>query len=97
MATKLAHPRACGENVNTHPATHALRGSSPRVRGKPPLSRPPPPHTGLIPARAGKTASIDGNPVGAGAHPRACGENASSSRLPASEAGSSPRVRGKRV
>ncbi|EFW09826.1 hypothetical protein HMPREF9005_1185 [Actinomyces sp. oral taxon 178 str. F0338] len=50
---------------------------------------------GLIPARAGKTSRSGSPTCGAGAHPRACGENAAfADEIPAA-LGSSPRVRGK--
>ena len=92
-----AHPRACGENVVAPDALRGLCGSSPRVRGKRrdhgPLRRA----TRLIPARAGKTCS--GRPTASKgwAHPRACGENATSRAFLMADSGSSPRVRGKRV
>ena len=50
-----AHPRACGENRWCSLWVPPMRGSSPRVRGKRPRERVGPRHTGLIPARAGKT------------------------------------------
>ena len=70
-------------------------GSSPRVRGKrisriPRISGP-----GLIPARAGKTDLAYPPDLGAGAHPRACGENRLSCASTPVGSGSSPRVRGK--
>ena len=72
-------------------------GSSPRVRGKPGdrLSRGEPRR--LIPACAGKTASrlLRGGPPPA--HPRVCGENYVAYAMREHRAGSSPRVRGKRI
>ena len=53
------------------------------------------PSRGLIPARAGKTPRHAHAPVGAQAHPRACGENSASTFELKSLFGSSPRVRGK--
>ena len=50
----------------------------------------------LIPARAGKTAPPNASRNPPGAHPRACGENLTKRPLFHPEAGSSPRVRGKR-
>ena len=92
-----AHPRACGEN-SIHPDRIGdTMGSSPRVRGKPihvtelTLCR------GLIPARAGKTASTPIPSSPPTAHPRACGENIEPKTMPNHTLGSSPRVRGKRV
>ena len=72
-------------------------GSSPRVRGKPlPLD------AGglrfrLIPACAGKTGARPRAPANAGAHPRVCGENVFDIEDTWEQAGSSPRVRGKRA
>ena len=90
-----AHPRACGENVTVpHAETHP-HGSSPRVRGKrfvQVLNEVP---QGLIPARAGKTQGLRGQPEHCTAHPRACGENGVSCFDRLSRSGSSPRVRGK--
>ena len=72
-------------------------GSSPRVRGKPVEGLQTVLEHGLIPARAGKTpAHVDmSSPFPA--HPRACGENWSQLIEYGDSAGSSPRVRGKRV
>ena len=72
-------------------------GSSPRVRGKPGGVGDALAACRLIPARAGKTASIEATHSCAWAHPRACGENLIISRFMESDTGSSPRVRGKRV
>ena len=92
-----AHPRACGENARERSAARREKGSSPRVRGK--RLRPPVGEVlaRLIPARAGKTSSAAFPLSGGAAHPRACGENWPASGMTASGAGSSPRVRGKRV
>ena len=54
-----AHPRACGENLHHWSVISASRGSSPRVRGKPTPISSGLLHTGLIPARAGKTRQVD--------------------------------------
>ena len=90
-----AHPRAYGENGEhcAYPVEHP--GSSPRVRGKRlqgPLGGL---HAGLIPARAGKTRERGWQSPGHRAHPRACGENTTSTRSCWGTLGSSPRVRGK--
>ena len=92
-----AHPRACGENTGTSGGPSSPYGSSPRVRGKPRARRlrirPP----RLIPARAGKTGWGPLVPGATWAHPRACGENTTSSPHKSCLATSSPRVRGKPV
>ena len=54
-------------------------------------------NTGLIPARAGKTARSCGCRRRVRAHPRAGGENGMMVEAPKPGAGSSPRGRGKRV
>ena len=91
-----AHPRACGENSLVRATSARSPGSSPRVRGKPGPRHPPAPSAGLIPARAGKTPPASPPIRSARAHPRACGENALEMVMLAVDAGSSPRVRGKR-
>ena len=50
----------------------------------------------LIPARAGKTIQTVIKGATVAAHPRACGENSDIARMLRIDAGSSPRVRGKR-
>ena len=93
---RWAHPRACGENTGFSFRQRVPAGSSPRVRGK--LRRLGEELRGdrLIPARAGKTRSGPHCPRRGPAHPRACGENGTSSPGSSAQAGSSPRVRGKR-
>mgnify|MGYP001677503115 CR=1 FL=1 len=91
-----AHPRACGENVGVHFCVHFCSGSSPRVRGKHRRHSSSVGEPGLIPARAGKTGCSSSNTGCPRAHPRACGENATSRRHARTAGGSSPRVRGKR-
>ena len=91
-----AHPRACGENRVPAGIVAGHPGSSPRVRGKRPFPQLRAGAPGLIPARAGKTPAASPATDPTWAHPRACGENAASSRQSSFVAGSSPRVRGKR-
>ena len=92
-----AHPRVCGENRLGDSCRMWGVGSSPRVRGKrvPRLfvlwfSR-------LIPACAGKTKTSRRIPRHPRAHPRVCGENRAAVARALAVAGSSPRVRGKRL
>ena len=96
-ACAWAHPRACGENAAIGSRLNFVAGSSPRVRGKHGLVPGGDEVAGLIPARAGKTAGLALRPRRPKAHPRACGENVREVSLTAIPAGSSPRVRGKRV
>ena len=92
-----AHPRACGENGTTRPCPFGGPGSSPRVRGKLGVGEAHGGVDGLIPARAGKTRVPFVWVLICAAHPRVCGENAGRCRAVGLSAGSSPRVRGKRV
>ena len=92
-----AHPRACGENFRDIGINTGKGGSSPRVRGKRARRLSVGLAGGLIPARAGKTRADAPAGPGAPAHPRACGENALAVDPCLRDAGSSPRVRGKRA
>ena len=91
-----AHPRVCGENRPANPAPRIGIGSSPRVRGKLAAGEFDCCGLRLIPACAGKTVEPPGDQAPGGAHPRVCGENLSGDQEAMVEAGSSPRVRGKR-
>ena len=90
-----AHPRACGENGLSAEAMGRPSGSSPRVRGKPSNDVCGVLRGRLIPARAGKTGGHSDSHEAGRAHPRACGENATTRRAASRAVGSSPRVRGK--
>ena len=92
-----AHPRACGENPSNASPRSFECGSSPRMRGK--LLAVPLVEIihRLIPAHAGKTATFFVSMLWYGAHPRACGENFQVALCETREAGSSPRMRGKRI
>ena len=95
IGAATAHPRACGENAYGRLRRGRPPGSSPRVRGKRRHRRRDTRDSGLIPARAGKTATDMEIVFASGAHPRACGENCSGPKSPRARLGSSPRVRGK--
>ena len=90
-----AHPRAGGENLSPGPRTTARRGSSPRRQGKPAQTTTARRSQGLIPAQAGKTVYRSNRHHGAGAHPRAGGENFLVWVELGGDVGSSPRRRGK--
>ena len=92
-----AHPRVCGENSEHYARKPRPSGSSPRVRGKRSYLWNAGTDLRLIPACAGKTGICNGNPLRPWAHPRVCGENVRVHRAWATGAGSSPRVRGKRL
>ena len=73
----------------------AWLGSSPRVRGIWPLGLLQGASGGIIPAGAGKRIPWEERAVGAGHHPRGCGEKDPRPIGEAPRPGSSPRVRGK--
>ena len=92
-----AHPRACGENIYGPGVWPMPVGSSPRMRGKLAVEIGLRRAEGLIPAHAGKTDPQGESQDQARAHPRACGENDPANWWRFHPAGSSPRMRGKRV
>ena len=96
-SSSRAHPRVCGENSRLARDIDIPLGSSPRVRGKRRTRSAWSASMRLIPACAGKTSVAGRPPRRHPAHPRVCGENSSSMVSVASGAGSSPRVRGKRL
>ena len=75
---------------------HTVKGSPPRMRGKPCLFSCLCSCSGITPAHAGKTGSEPLSSHCRWDHPRACGENSSSSPRPSFMSGSPPRMRGKR-
>ena len=91
-----AHPRACGENLESGSERIIPAGSSPRMRGKPCTHGLEVGIEGLIPAHAGKTTIWAAPLVPKTAHPRACGENGPCGHGVWPLLGSSPRMRGKR-
>ena len=95
ITCRVAHPRAGGENVISHAEQVEGRGSSPRWRGKHGAVAVGTAARRLIPALAGKTASVRGMSRSRAAHPRAGGENIGPGACPRARAGSSPRGRGK--
>ena len=72
------HPRACGENIFSHPPRLPSQGSPPRMRGKPTPCEVSAVSNGITPAHAGKTRRSPLRAFPARDHPRACGENGSS-------------------
>ena len=89
-----AHPRVCGEHLESSATAEAFSGSSPRVRGTSEELQPLTVRSRLIPACAGNIEAALKKANGCAAHPRVCGEHRQ--RLPPATAtcGSSPRVRG---
>ena len=90
------HPRACGANSWSVSPVSFPDGSSPRVRGKRRVLLHGRARIRIIPARAGQTATWPSRWSPSADHPRACGANAAAFVVVFSNAGSSPRVRGKR-
>ena len=88
------HPRACGVYMESEDRLPLVRGSSPRVRGLLIGFIDGSFLSGIIPARAGFTASIDAKAAQLGDHPRACGVYLSQVGDRHLSSGSSPRVRG---
>ena len=90
------HPRACGANFPDGEIVRLDIGSSPRVRGKPTCLTVGPSNRRIIPARAGQTGASAKPTSSTPDHPRACGANDDIKAIKSQDAGSSPRVRGKR-
>ena len=95
--SRWAHPRACGENLGLFFDEAREEGSSPRMRGKHAAETSVGLAERLIPAHAGKTQAWAWLVQGAGAHPRACGENGAVDLAARPALGSSPRMRGKQA
>ena len=96
-AATRAHPRVCGADKGSRWCFMRRMGSSPRVRGRPVVGRRQVQHGGLIPAGAGQTTSLGLISPFTWAHPRGCGADVAVVGDEAAEAGSSPRVRGRRA
>ena len=90
-----AHPRTGGENEADPYSDETLSGSSPHGRGKRDRPTPGAEELRLIPARAGKTESVNNPNSRMWAHPRTGGENAERRRGGELLGGSSPHGRGK--
>ena len=90
------HPRGCGEHPRACLVRETTRGSSPRMRGAPLRGRGCGRGSRIIPADAGSTEHGTSASDPTKDHPRGCGEHLLDSRIPASAAGSSPRMRGAR-
>ena len=95
-ATRAAHPRSRGENVQVTGAALDPKGSSPLTRGKQAVDWRGGSARGLIPAHAGKTRAPERQGPAGPAHPRSRGENDGQAAHHCVRAGSSPLTRGKR-
>ena len=89
------HPRACGENSHSDTIMPRTIGTSPRMRGKQISFISLAFSLRNIPAHAGKTLRSSGCQILNAEHPRACGENFWITLPMVSNAGTSPRMRGK--
>ena len=89
------HPRACGENCTGLMRTPERLGSPPRMRGKHFPAGYTVRERGITPAHAGKTCHIQFRQSPCWDHPRACGENNTTTNSSYSPSGSPPRMRGK--
>ena len=90
------HPRACGANTFCRTIALLKDGSSPRMRGKPARANRLARNTRIIPAHAGQTRACLPVRRSTPDHPRACGANLLLVESCVLDAGSSPRMRGKR-
>ena len=90
-----AHPRSRGENRTTARFAPSALGSSPLTRGKPRDASSAISAVRLIPAHAGKTATVHPFCASARAHPRSRGENDDGHLKIKRRHGSSPLTRGK--
>ena len=84
----------CGANIAMIPPCSNWCGSSPRVRGEPEQADMAAITLRIIPACAGRTSPAPARTSSRSDHPRVCGANFCTNWVPASMAGSSPRVRG---
>ena len=91
---KPAHPRSCGADTSGSVRRSVADGSSPLVRGGPSVEVGGVCGRRLIPARAGRTAMRLFLKWWDTAHPRSCGADLTQAVDGASDAGSSPLVRG---
>ena len=89
-----AHPRSRGDHRVKAASAAVVWGSSPLARGPRNEDGTITQVTGLIPARAGTTASVRMNSTSIGAHPRSRGDHSSSCPSVATREGSSPLARG---
>ena len=89
------HPRACGENLGTARVPPRGSGSPPRMRGKHRYIVHAIDTAGITPAHAGKTFRPSHCPRCPRDHPRACGENFSSTSASRPRGGITPAHAGK--
>ena len=88
------HPRVCGEQLTVAVTVVPVEGSSPRVRGAAEVNGLRDKRVGIIPACAGSSDFKCHVATPLRDHPRVCGEQFDTPKLPNDLSGSSPRVRG---
>ena len=88
------HPRSCGEQGRGASEGRLVGGSSPLVRGTVHVGVTVIHNVRFIPARAGNSSAARYCATSQPVHPRSCGEQPSTARTSAANAGSSPLVRG---
>ena len=89
------HPRECGKNSGLPNAPFWCIGSPPRVREKQKLRKMRKLSSGITPASAGKTVTLEEIQCSNRDHPRECGKNVIFFYLSLCSLGSPPRVREK--
>ena len=75
LSATRAHPRRCGDHLESHLVAGAVPGSSPQVRGPLGADSSEADRKRLIPAGAGTTSSAAFASIAAWAHPRRCGDH----------------------
>ena len=93
----LDHPRGCGEHFYGSHRGSDRQGSSPRMRGAPFELGGAACRTGIIPADAGSTATLNIRHSKIEDHPRGCGEHFTDTGGSQNLKGSSPRMRGAHI
>ena len=94
LSSAWDHPRVCGEQSQTFPASSRKRGSPPRVRGTASASFTAEADNRITPACAGNRSNACHFVSSYRDHPRVCGEQQWPGRRPPDRGGSPPRVRG---
>ena len=95
LSLRRDHPRTCGEKPARYGHSTANLGSPPHMRGKVDTKVCGKKIKRITPAHAGKSLAVRVNDVGAGDHPRTCGEKLYITRYRALHWGSPPHMRGK--
>ena len=95
LSLKRDHPRVCGEKPARAIPAQSASGSPPRMRGKADGFGQTDELSGITPAYAGKSRSLNWTSSTAWDHPRVCGEKPKAFQRCHPATGSPPRMRGK--